>query len=169
VPAVIAVSVGVVGLVAGVAAGAYGLGRNSSPAPAPVAAPTSSTPPAPAALNPDAAQAQTCAVLKANYKNVANAIDNRNKFDKASWSDPGLLGAVNNLVSLGTNLADQLEDSLGPSTPPLLKTAVVEYVAGLRAMTISERNHAPNVQLNGTGLLYNQVMEAPLQICGIPD
>lgn len=162
-------ALGVVGVLAGVGVGAYAAGRNS----------TSSTPPAPAGpapaagpaapvLSPEDAQAQTCGVLKANYQAVANAIDERNKFDKAPWSDPGLLGAVNTLVSLGMSLAEQLDASLSPSTPPQLRTAVVEYVAGLRAMSISERNHASNVQLNGSGLLYNQVVDAPLKLCGIP-
>lgn len=169
-PAVaIVVAVGVAGLVAGVGAGAYGLGRSTSHAPAPVAAPTSSAPTAPAALSPEAAQAQTCGVLKANYETVANAIDERNKFNSAPWTDPGLLNAVNSLVAAGSGLADKLEASLQPATPANLRVAIVDYVAGLRALTISQRNHAKDMQLNGTALLYNQVVDAPLKICGIPD
>ena len=166
VPIALAVGVGVAGLVVGVGAGAYGLGRSSSPAPAPPAA----APSAPAApvVSPEDAQAQTCGVLKANYEGVANAIDERNKFNSAPWTDPGLLNAVNALVTAGSGLADQLDASLQPSTPANLRVAVVDYVAGLRALTISQRNHAKDMQLNGAALLYNQVVDAPLKICGIP-
>jgi hypothetical protein len=166
-----AVTLGVVAVTAGVGAGAYVAGRSAAPAgPAQaVAAPTSVAPPIAPTLSPEAAQAQTCGVLKANYRAVSDAIDAANKFDKTPWSDPAALSTVNNLVSLGMNFANQLEASLSPSTPPQLKTAVVEYVAALRATSISQRNHASNVQLNGTGLFYNQVVDQPLRICGIPN
>lgn len=170
-PVALVVGVGVVGLVAGVGAGAYGLGRSSTHAPAApaAAAPTSSAPAAPATLSPDAAQAQTCGVLKANYETVANAIDDRNKFNSAPWTDPGLLNSVNTLVAAATGLADKLEGSLVPESPANLRAAVTDYVAGLRALAISQRNHAKDMQLNGTAMLYNQVVDAPLHICGIPD
>ncbi|WP_071288230.1 hypothetical protein [Mycolicibacterium llatzerense] len=166
-PIALAVGVGVAGLVAGVGVGAYGLGRSSSPAPAtPVAAP--SAPPAPAVVSPEDAQAQICGVLKANYESVANAIDDRNKFKINDWGNPDLLTSTNNLVAATQSLANQLESTLVSSASPNVKSAMTEYIAGLRALGISQRNHAPADQLNGVALFYNQVLSAPLHICGIP-
>lgn len=153
--------------------GAVGYGVGSHKSSAPAARPASAAPaapappPPPAALSPEAAQAKTCAVLKADYQGVANAIEAVNKFDNAPWSDPGLLSAVNTFVTRGLGLADKLEASLSPATPAEVRTAIVEYVAGLRATAISERNHASDKQVGGTARFYNQVLDAPLRICGI--
>lgn len=122
---------------------------------------------APAALTPAQAQAKTCAALRANYPAVSAAIDDREKYNTRSWSDPELLASVNSLVDASGTLIVALEGSLTTATPPQLRTATLDYVAGLRALSISNRNHASNVQLNGTGLFYNQVVDAPLKICGI--
>ncbi len=167
VPIALAVSIGVAGLVAGVGVGAYALGRSSAPAPAtPAAAP--SAPPAPAVVSPEDAQAHTCGVLRANYEGVANAIDDLNKIKVNDWTNPELLAAANNLVTVAQGLADKLQDTLTPSTPLNVRAATTDYIAGLRALSIGQRNHAPAKELNGVALLYNQVLDAPLQICGIP-
>lgn len=99
---------------------------------------------------------------------MSRAIDEVETHNKDSWSDPALLGVSNRLVDAMNRLISVLENSLSPATPPELRRAVLEYVAGLRAVSISERSHASNTQLGGTGLLYNQVVDAPLRICGIP-
>lgn len=122
---------------------------------------------APAALTPAQAQAKTCVALRENYPAVSAAIDEREKYNTRPWSDPELLASVNSLVDSMNSLTVALEGSLSPETPSALRTATLEYIAGLRALSISERNHASNVQLNGTGLFYNQVVDAPLKICGI--
>lgn len=129
---------------------------------------TTNSPVPPPALSPQAAQAQTCEVLKTAYAPVERAIAERDKFNTRGWSDPDLLASVNALVDSMNNLIIKLEGSLSPATPSNLRTAVVEYVAGLRAVSISERNHASNEQLNGTSFFYNQVVDAPFTICGIP-
>lgn len=129
--------------------------------------PTFQTPVAPA-LSPVAAQAQTCAVLRSEYESVANAIDGRNRFTTNDWSDPSLLAATNKLVAATSTLADHLDESLVPSTPTAFRAGVSDYVAALRALGTSQRNHAPSTQLNGVGEFYNQVVDNPLQSCGIP-
>lgn len=163
-----AVAVAVAGFVASVvlAVGAVALLswiREPSTAPPP---PSAAPPPA-ETLSPEAAQAKTCNVLAAGYESVANAIDERNRFNSAPWTDPALLTATNTLVSATWQLADELEASLDTHTPAALKSAVTEYVTGLRALSISQRNHARDMQLNGVGAFYNQVVDAPLRICGI--
>lgn len=166
----IAVAAGVVaGVVAATATVAITSGRHSSTPAAPAAVPV---PPqassAPAPLTPEAAQAQTCAVLKAGYEPVANAIDARNRFQVNDWTDPALLSATSSLISVATGLAADLERSLEDSTPPELRLATIDYITGLRALSISERDHSSAKQLNGVGALYNQVVDAPLRLCGIP-
>lgn len=157
-------------LVAGVAVGAYAAGRSASPtAPARPAAPSNVAPYPPPTLTPEAAQAQTCGVLKTDYPGVAHAVEERNTFNHAPWTDPGLLASVDTLVTTASSLADKLERSLRPETPAALRSAVVDYVAGLRALSISERNHSKDLQLNGVALFYNQVLEPPLRICDIPN
>lgn len=160
-------AIGVVGLLAGVGVGAYAAGRSSAPVPVTPPAPTASAAAAPV-VSPEDAQAQTCGVLKAGYEGVANAIDDRNKYNSSPWTDPALLTSVNALVDVTSGLANKLENSLRPETPVNLRAAVVDYVSGLRALSISERNHAKDMQLNGVALFYNQVVDAPLHICGIP-
>lgn len=122
---------------------------------------------APAALTPAQAQAKTCAALRENYPAVSAAIDEVEKYNKTSWSNPDLLAAINVEVDSMNKLVGALEGSLSPETPADLRIAVQNYVAGLRAVSISDRNHASDVQANGTGLFYNQVVDAPLKICGI--
>lgn len=165
----IAVAAGVLaGVLATTAAVAVISSRHASTPAGPAAVPPPQASSAPAPLTPEAAQAQTCAVLKADYETVANAIDARNTFNSTPWSDPAMLAATNNLVAATGHLADSLETSLNSATPPELRSAVIDYVTGLRALSISQRNHARDLQLNGSALLYNQVVDAPLQICGIP-
>lgn len=146
----------------------FAAGHRPTPTTGGPAIPTTTHTAAPPQLSPQAAQAKTCDVLKTAYPPVERAIAERDKFNTRGWSDPDLLASVNALVDSMNNLIAKLEDSLSPSTPPNLQAAVVEYVAGLRAVSISERNHASNAQLNGTSFFYNQVVDAPFNICGIP-
>lgn len=160
-------AIGVVGLLAGVGVGAYAAGRSSVPAPVTPPAPIASAAAAPV-VSPEDAQADTCGVLKTDYEAVANAIDETNKFTVNDWTNPDQLAAANNLVVLAQRLADKLQGTLGPTTPPSVTSAMTDYIAGLRALSIGHKNHAPAKELNGIALLYNQVLAPPLHICGIP-
>lgn len=143
----------------------YAIGRHHS-APTP---PTATAPAEADALSPAAATTRVCDALKAGYPAVVEAIDEDNAFRSAPWSDPNLLAAVNRFVTVATAFADRLEASLSQSTPPELRSAVIEYVAGLRAFSISERDHAPDSQINGTLQLYKQVRHPVLRLCGLPE
>ncbi|WP_131829368.1 hypothetical protein [Mycobacteroides abscessus] len=152
----------VVGIGIGTIAGVSLAGKDS-PGPA---GPVQNVAPA-RASTPAAAKDQVCAALRADYPAVSRAIGEAEKVNKLSWSDPAVLQAVNNEVDSMTKLITSLETSLTESTPAELRAAVDDYIAGLRAVSISQRNHAPDLQANGTGLFYNQVVDAPLRICGI--
>lgn len=157
----VAAAAGVAAALAVTGIGSYLLGRHHSP---PAVAGS-----APGELSPSDAQAQVCGVLKAGYPSVVSALDEDNRFRSAPWSDPNLLAAVNQLVVTATDLADRLDASLTPSTPPELRTAATEYAAGLRAFSISERDHAPDSQINGTLQFYKQVRQPVLRLCGLPE
>jgi hypothetical protein len=123
--------------------------------------------PPPPRSSPSAAKAKTCSVLEKDYPAVASAVHEEKQYENSSWTDPDLLRSSNQLVETMTKLAGNLERSLSAETPSSLRNAVVEYVAALRAVSISDRNRASNEQLNGTALFYNQVRKAPLKICGL--
>lgn len=164
-----AVVLGVVAVVAiGIAVVAISRDRGSKTVSDPAAPVIAASPPVASPTPGPAIAKDPCGVLRDGYPAVSAAIDDRERFNTRAWSDPELLASVNRMVGTMTDLAVNLESSLTPSTPNDLRTAVLEYTAGLRAVSISERNHASNVQLNGTGLFYNQVVDAPLRICGIP-
>ncbi|GLE59028.1 hypothetical protein NJBCHELONAE_43390 [Mycobacteroides chelonae] len=156
-----------VALVVGVGIGAIGgvslAGKESAAPAADVPRPTMLEP----ALSPAAAKAQTCTVLKTDYEAVANAIDARNRYTTNDWSDAGLLASTNHLVTATSDLANSLDKSLLPETPADVRAGVNDYVAALRALGTSQRNHAPSTQLNGVGEFYNQVVDIPLRLCGI--
>jgi hypothetical protein len=133
----------------------------------PVAQPPVAQAPPPVS-SPEDAKAATCDVLRTQYPTVASAVNDVEQFNKLSWSDPNSIRTVNTLVATMSKLTSDLENSLVASTPEELRTAVLNYVAGLRAVTISQRDHASNEEINGTGLFYNRVLSAPLRICGIP-
>lgn len=152
----------VVGIGVGAIAGVSVAGKDSA-APKPPVASAAPTP----ALTPAAAKDRVCAVLRSDYESVANAIDGRNRFATNDWSDPALLSATNHLVAVTTSLADSLENSLSSAIPADFRSAVGDYVAALRALGTSQRNHAPSTQLNGVGEFYNQVVDGPLRACGI--
>lgn len=164
-----AIVMGVIAVVAiGIAVVAISSDRGSKTVSDPAAPVVEASPPLlSTAPDPAAAKETTCGVLRSGYESVANAIDERNRFNSTPWTDPAMLAATDELVGATGRLADQLEASLSSTTPSELRTAVVEYAAGLRALGISQRNHARDMQLNGVGALYNQVVEAPLRICGI--
>ncbi|MGD9622332.1 MAG: hypothetical protein AB7G47_20100 [Mycolicibacterium sp.] len=115
-----------------------------------------------------ATQQKTCEILRAGYPAVSAAIDDREKFNTRSWSDPELLSSVNQLVEKMNRLATDLDTSLSEVAAPDFRAAIENYVAGLRAVSLSEQDHATNTQLNGTGLFYNQVVDVVLPMCGIP-
>lgn len=119
---------------------------------------------------PDAAAAKeaTCAVLRSQYTGVASAVDDVERFNKLPWSDPNSIRTVNALVAAMSTMTADLESSLSSATPEDLRAAVLDYTAGLRAVTISQREHASNEEINGVGLFYNRVLGAPLRICGMP-
>lgn len=152
----------VVGVGVGVIAGVAVSGRDST---GPIAATTAVAPVEP--LTPAAAKERVCGALRADYPAVSYAIGESEKVNKLPWTDPVVLRAVNNEVDSMTKLITSLETSLTESTPSELRSAVNDYIAGLRAVSISQRNHAPDLQANGTGLFYNQVVDEPLRICGI--
>ncbi|MDM2402101.1 hypothetical protein PP613_23490 [Mycobacteroides abscessus] len=106
-------------------------------------------------------------MLHSDYESVADAIDGRNRFSANDWSNPELLAATNHLVIATTRLADNLEKSLSDATPSEFRISVNDYIAALRALGVSQRNHAPSTQLNGVGEFYNQVVDIPLKSCGI--
>lgn len=116
---------------------------------------------------PAAAKDATCSVLRSQYPGVASAVDEVERFNKLPWSDPNSVRTVNALVDAMATLTTDLESSLSPSTPDDLRGAVLDYTAGLRAVAISQRDHASNEEINGVGLFYNRVLGAPLRICGI--
>jgi hypothetical protein len=163
------IAVGAVALVLGSAIGSLGYwlsadSKQAGPASAPPVTPSMSS----ASSAPRHAMMKSCDVLRTNYPTVASAVDDREKYNTRSWNDPDLLASVNRLVDAMNTLAEKLEGSLNPDTPGGVRTAIVDYVAGLRAVSISERNHASNTQLNGTSLFYNQVMAPALRECGMP-
>ncbi len=124
--------------------------------------------PVSAAERQAAAQERTCGVLRNGYESVAAAIDERNKYSQSPWTDPALLTASGNVASTTERLANDLDTSLlAGDTPPVLRSAVVNYVAALRATSVSEQGHASDKQLNGIAMYYNRVVDAPLNICGI--
>lgn len=152
----------------GVGAGIYAaLDSNSGPeAPVTMTMPTSSDPTD--IGDSAAAQQKTCEILRSGYPAVSAAIDDRERFNTRSWTDSELLNSVNQLVEKMNRLASDLDSSLSHVVSTDFRTAVENYVAGLRAVSLSENAHASNVQLNGTGLFYNQVVDVVLPMCGIP-
>lgn len=113
------------------------------------------------------AQAHTCDVLKSEYAGVSDAINARNKFVHQPWTDPGRVDSSATVASVTKKLADDLDASLSVDTPTTLRSAIVNYVAALRAMSVSENTRASDKQLNGVAAFYNNVVDAPLNICGI--
>lgn len=116
-----------------------------------------------------AAQQKTCEVLRSGYPAVSAAIDDRSRFTVNDWNNPEIVGAADRLATQAQSLATSLETSLSTTASDNFHTAIVDYVTGLRALAISERAHAAAKQLNGVAVLYNQVVEPPLQMCGIPN
>ncbi|WP_454793819.1 hypothetical protein [Mycolicibacterium lutetiense] len=153
----------------GVAVGAVSSGGSSKTVSQPAAPVYDVSPPLVSPTpDPAAAKEATCGVLRSQYQGVATAVDEVERFNKLPWSDPNSIRTVNALVDSMTKMTADLEKSLSPSTPEDLRAAVMDYTAGLRAVTISQRDHASNEEINGTGLFYNRVLSAPLRICGIP-
>ncbi|MDM2164744.1 hypothetical protein PP352_21575 [Mycobacteroides abscessus] len=114
-----------------------------------------------------AAQERTCGILKSEYPSVTAAIDTRNKFVHEPWTDPGRVDSSAVVAKVTSNLADDLDRSLSADAAPALRTAIVNYVAALRATSVSENGRASDKQLNGVWAFYNNVVDAPLNICGI--
>lgn len=122
---------------------------------------------APAAPALDA-QTRTCDVLRAGYPQVLASVVQVKSFNSRPWTDPDLLAATNQLVDSMTKLADQLESTLDITTTSSVRTATQNLVAALRAVSFSQGNHVSDRELDGVGAFYNQVLDTPLIMCGIP-
>lgn len=123
-------------------------------------------PPASAAPSP---QERVCDVLEGGYPAVVDAIRESKEFMTTPWSDPGTIRTTNTLVRETDDLANELEGALGTDTPSQLRTATVEYITGLRALSMSNRDHASDEQMNGVGSLYNRSRHGVLLACGMDD
>ncbi|SKQ74231.1 hypothetical protein [Mycobacteroides abscessus] len=114
-----------------------------------------------------AAQERTCGVLRSGYPSVTTAIDTRNKFVHEPWTDSGRVESSVVVAKATGKLADDLDESLSADVAVPLRSAVVNYIAALRAVSVSETDHASDKQLNGVWAFYNNMVDAPLNICGI--
>ena len=67
-----------------------------------------------------------------------------------------------------TSMISGIESALnsGP-VPPELRRATQEYVAAVRAVDISDQQHASNKQISGVNRFYNSVNKRPRELCGI--
>lgn len=135
------------------------------------AEPASVTTPAPvtAEFSASAAQERICNTLKTGYPNVLAAVHASNEFLSVPWSDPDRVRTSNVLARETAELADELEAALTAETPRSLKAAVAEFITGLRAASMSYRDHAADEQINGVGALYNASRHEVLQTCGVED
>lgn len=147
----------VTALLAGAAGAVIASGREEH-------APTATQPTAAPAIE---AKVSMCETLEAEYPQIVGAINERNKFDNAPWTDPGLVAAADHLAEVTRTSADRLEQSIDGNVPPGDAKAGSDYVTALRAMSISESAKAPAKQLNGIASLYNSVVDPVLAICGI--
>lgn len=133
------------------------------------AEPASVATPVPAEVSASAAQERICNTLKTGYPNVLAAVHASNEFLSAPWSNPDRVRTSNVLARETAELADELEAALTAETPRSLKAAVAEFITGLRAASMSYRDHAADEQINGVGALYNASRHEVLQTCGVED
>lgn len=108
-----------------------------------------------------------CDTLKAEYPRVVAAITDRNQYSKTPWTDPAIVASSESLARVTWSAADRVESTLVPALPKDYRQPAVEYVAGLRALSISHRDRAKDVQLNGVASFYNSVVDPVLAVCGI--
>lgn len=151
-------------LVAG-AAGAVITSSRDTAAPAPTE-PTNIAP-APAANSPTEAAAALCNTLETEYPKIVDAINDRNQYNKTPWTDPAIIASSDNLARVMSEAADSLEGTLSADLPARYRTPAIEYVAGLRAMSVSHRERAKDMQLNGVASFYNSVIDPMLAVCGM--
>lgn len=147
-----------------VAGGAGALMVRGSDAPAAPPAPSSALPPA---ADPAAPADVMCSTLESEYPGIVAAINDRNVYDAAPWTDPGLVASSERLARVTWASASEIEQSIGEGLPPSYAKAGIDYVTALRAMSISESNKAVAKQLNGVASLYNSVVDPILAVCGI--
>lgn len=155
--AVVVAAVSLVALV--VIARSAALGRATVPPPA-----VSS-----AAESASTVQERVCGVLKSGYPAVMQAIQDANEFETTPWSDPAVVRVTNVLVRETDGLASELEAALGDNASGKLRAAVMEFITGLRALSMTERDHAGDEQMNGVAALYNRSRHGALQACGLED
>lgn len=137
----------------------------SSDTPATPAQPAASAPSQASAPTPADATAALCTTLEREYPAIVAAINDRNKYNKTPWTDPAIVASSENLARVTWEAADELEKTFSTDLPARYRTPAVEYVAGLRAMSISERDRAKDMQLNGVGAFYNSVVDPVLAVC----
>ena len=89
------------------------------------------------------------------------------RYNSSPWDDPGFLHALSNEHRVLTAMISDIENALnsGP-VPPELRSATQEYVAAVRAVDISDQQHASNTQTSGAHQLYNSVRKKARELCG---
>ena len=106
-------------------------------------------------------------LLEREYPAIVAAIDDRSKYKKTPWSDPAIIRSSDNLARVAWTAANALEGTFTADLPSEFRNPAVEYVASLRAVSISYRERAKDMQLNGVGSLYNSVRDPILAVCGM--
>lgn len=119
--------------------------------------------------DPATSQEDVCKVLREGYPTVLGAIHESNQFLTSPWSDPNRVRVSNVLARETWRLADQLDAALGDETQPEFRTVMIEYITGLRATSMTERDHGADEQINGVGTLFNQSRHGALRACGMDD
>lgn len=121
----------------------------------------------PAGPSSVAAETAMCETLASEYPKVVAAIDDRSKYNKTPWTDPAIIASSDKLAQVTWATADALELTLLPGMRESYRKPAVEYVAALRAVSVSYRDRAKDLQLNGVGSFYNSVADPVLAVCGI--
>ena len=152
----------------GVIGGAIGVHAFSRTTAAPTVISAAAPTPAPLELSPDEAKAKVCKALADNYPALVHVTQEKKKYNSSPWDDPGFLHALSNEHRVLTAMISDIELALnsGP-VPPELRSATQEYVAAVRAVDISDQQHASNKQRSGVNRFYNSVNKAPRELCGI--
>ena len=152
----------------GVIGGAIGVHAVSRTIAAPTVPAAAAPTPAALELSPDEAKANVCKALADNYPALVHVTQEKKKYNSSPWDDPGFLHALSNEHRVLTAMVTDIENALnsGP-VPPELRSATQEYVAAVRAVDISDQQHASNKQLGGVGRFYNSVNKRPRELCGI--
>lgn len=161
-PWVVAVTAAVVCTAVGVVVTAAVVsGTEATPSPAVTAAPP------PVSTTPAEARAVMCTTLEREHPAIVAAIDSRNVHTEAPWSDPNKVATTDRLAQLAWATASSLEASMREGLSAESARAGMEYVAGLRALSVSQQDRAPAKQLNGVAMFYNNAADRILAVCGM--